>query len=98
MPEGMFIAPVIPDEKLNTMLDAQTYLENGGYRGPQETVLKPGVKVLIADKECAITLHRRTNEEKKLVIKEQGYLPRQEKMNINEEACEYCLECTRGTG
>ena len=42
MPEGMFIAPVIPDEKLNTMLDAQTYLENGGYRGPQETVLKPG--------------------------------------------------------
>jgi SPFH domain / Band 7 family len=42
MPEGMFIAPVIPDEKLNTMLDAQTYLEQGGFRGPQETVLKPG--------------------------------------------------------
>ena len=42
MPEGMFIAPVIPDEKLGTMLDAQAFLENGGYRGPQETVLKPG--------------------------------------------------------
>jgi SPFH domain / Band 7 family len=42
MPEGMFIAPVIPDEKLNTMLDAQTFIENGGFRGPQETVLKPG--------------------------------------------------------
>jgi SPFH domain / Band 7 family len=42
MPEGMFIAPVIPDDKLNTMLDAQAFLENGGFRGPQETVLKPG--------------------------------------------------------
>jgi hypothetical protein len=42
MPEGMFIAPVIPDDKLNTMLDAQAFLESGGFRGPQETVLKPG--------------------------------------------------------
>jgi hypothetical protein len=42
MPEGMFIAPVIPDDKLATMLDAQAFLEQGGYRGPQETVLKPG--------------------------------------------------------
>jgi hypothetical protein len=38
----MFIAPVIPDDKLATMLDAQAFLEQGGYRGPQETVLKPG--------------------------------------------------------
>lgn len=42
MPEGMFIAPVIPDDKLGAMLDAQTFIEQGGYRGPQETVLKPG--------------------------------------------------------
>ncbi len=42
MPEGMFIAPVISDEKLNTMLDAQVFLESGGFRGSQETVLKPG--------------------------------------------------------
>ncbi len=42
MPEGMFIVPVIPDDKLATMLDAQTFIEQGGYRGPQETVLKPG--------------------------------------------------------
>jgi hypothetical protein len=42
MPEGMFIAPVIPDGKLASMLDAQTYIEEGGFRGPQETVLKPG--------------------------------------------------------
>jgi hypothetical protein len=42
MPEGMFIAPVIPDDKLSTMLEAQAFLEQGGFRGPQETVLKPG--------------------------------------------------------
>ena len=42
MPEGMFIAPLIPDDKLATMLDAGTFIQEGGYRGPQETVLKPG--------------------------------------------------------
>lgn len=42
MPEGMFIAPVIPDDKLASMLDAETFIREGGYRGPQETVLKPG--------------------------------------------------------
>jgi indolepyruvate ferredoxin oxidoreductase len=56
------------------------------------------VKVLIADKECAITLHRRLSSEKKKVLTQQGYLPREEKINITPEVCEYCLECTRQTG
>ena len=42
MPEGMFIAPAIPDNEVAAMLDAGTFLDRGGYRGPQETVLKPG--------------------------------------------------------
>lgn len=42
MPEGMFIAPAIPDDKLAEMLEASNFLTKGGYRGPQETVLKPG--------------------------------------------------------
>jgi hypothetical protein len=46
MPEGMFIAPRIDDSRLAAMLDAQTFIEagaeGGGYRGPQEMVLKPG--------------------------------------------------------
>ncbi len=42
MPDGMYIAPAIPDEILPKMLDADYYLQNGGHRGPQETVLKPG--------------------------------------------------------
>lgn len=42
MPEGMYIAPAIPDDKIAAMLNAKTYLTEGGIRGPQETVLKPG--------------------------------------------------------
>jgi SPFH domain / Band 7 family len=42
MPDGMFMAPVIADDKLQSMFNAETFLTTGGYRGPQETVLKPG--------------------------------------------------------
>lgn len=43
MPDGMFIAPAIDDSRLGAMLVAENFLgEDGGYRGPQETVLKPG--------------------------------------------------------
>ena len=42
MPSGMYIAPSFPDDKTEGMLDAKTFLTSGGYKGPQETVLKPG--------------------------------------------------------
>lgn len=42
MPEGMFIAPPFADDKVAAMLDAETFLTSGGFKGPQETVLKPG--------------------------------------------------------
>jgi hypothetical protein len=43
MPEGMFIAPQIPDNRVAAMLEAENFLTaRDGYRGPQETVLKPG--------------------------------------------------------
>jgi len=42
MPSGMFMAPSIPDERVGDMLKAETFLSEGGLRGPQETVLKPG--------------------------------------------------------
>ncbi|MHA1189625.1 MAG: SPFH domain-containing protein [Alphaproteobacteria bacterium] len=42
MPSGMFIAPAIADDRIASMLNAQSFLSDGGYRGPQETVLKPG--------------------------------------------------------
>ncbi|HUG61811.1 MAG TPA: hypothetical protein VMP03_08190 [Methylomirabilota bacterium] len=42
MPDGMFMAPTIPDDQVAEMLSAETFLTEGGFRGPQETVLKPG--------------------------------------------------------
>jgi hypothetical protein len=42
MPAGMYIAPGFADDAVEQMLDAKHFLENGGFRGPQETVLKPG--------------------------------------------------------
>ena len=43
MPEGMFIAPAVADDDVPEMLDAPSFLSSGKYyKGPQETVLKPG--------------------------------------------------------
>lgn len=64
----------------------------------EDTILKPGVKVIIADKECGITFHRRRSREERLEIKKNGFLRRKTVINITPEVCEYCLECTKATG
>jgi indolepyruvate ferredoxin oxidoreductase len=64
----------------------------------EETVLRDGVKVIVADKECGITYNRRETREERRVIKEQGFLPEKLFVNINPDVCEYCLECTVATG
>jgi indolepyruvate ferredoxin oxidoreductase len=79
------------------------YRVNPGYREAyrtllEEVILKEGVKVVIADKECGITYQRRVRREKKRVIHDQGYLPEERFINITPEVCEFCLECTNATG
>lgn len=64
----------------------------------EETILADGVKIIIADKECGITFHRKAKSEERKVLKEVGYLPKKTHMNVATEVCEYCLECTNGTG
>ena len=64
----------------------------------EETILKPGVKILIADKECGITYHRRLRHEHQQTIKERGFLSVEKHINITPEVCEFCLECTNATG
>ncbi len=64
----------------------------------EETVLRPGVKILIADKECGITYHRRLRREHQQTIKERGFLSVEKHINITPEVCEFCLECTKATG
>ena len=58
----------------------------------------PGVKVVIADKECGITFHKRKRAERNRTIDRQGFIPREEFVNISQEVCENCRECTKNTG
>jgi indolepyruvate ferredoxin oxidoreductase len=66
-------------------------------RALETTILRDGVKVLIADKECGITLHRRLHKEERTEAKKHGFLPLKKHMNITPEVCENCLECTKAT-
>src|SRR6185312_14848701 len=63
----------------------------------EETILRDGVKVIIADKECGITYNRKVLKEERKIIKKYGYLPQKKHMNVTPEVCENCLECTKQT-
>lgn len=64
----------------------------------EKTILKSGVKIVIADKECAITYHRRLRREQRKTIANDGFLRYEKHINITPEVCEFCLECTTTTG
>ncbi|MDP7161871.1 MAG: glutamate synthase small subunit, partial [Phycisphaerae bacterium] len=64
----------------------------------EQTFLADGVKVIIADKECAITRIRRKRRAEQVVRRRLGYLPRWEHMNINQEICRFCLACAELAG
>ncbi|MDY6913785.1 MAG: FAD-dependent oxidoreductase, partial [Planctomycetota bacterium] len=64
----------------------------------EKTFLADGVKVIIAEKECAITRMRRKRRQERAVIRRRGYLPTREHMNINPEICRFCLACAEMTG
>ena len=64
----------------------------------RDTLLRDGVKIIIADKECGITYHRRERARQSALAKERGFLPVEKHINISEDVCEYCLECTQATG
>ncbi len=73
--------------------------QRAAYRTLLESaILKNGVKVVIADKECGITFHRRRNREERAEAREKGFVETKRYININTDVCEYCLECTRATG
>lgn len=64
----------------------------------EDALLKDGVKIIIADKECGITHQRRVKEKQQEIIQQVGFLPKESYINITPEVCEFCLECTRATG
>ncbi len=64
----------------------------------EKTILKSGVKIVIADKECAITYHRRIRRGQQQTIAKDGFLKHEKHINITHEVCEFCRECTTVTG
>jgi indolepyruvate ferredoxin oxidoreductase len=73
--------------------------QRANYRNLLEsTVLKNGVKVVVADKECGITFHRRRTRDERAEVRERGFVETKRYINVNVDACEHCLVCTRATG
>ena len=83
---GIEVVRTNPEDRVNY----KKYLE--------KTILKPGVKIVIADKECAITYHRRIRREQRKTVAKDGFLKYEKHINITPEVCEFCLECTTTTG
>ncbi|MDP6637165.1 MAG: glutamate synthase small subunit [Phycisphaerae bacterium] len=64
----------------------------------EDSFLAPGVKVIIADKECGITRQRRLRREQRQIVRDRGYLPKAQHVNVNAEICRFCLACAELTG
>jgi indolepyruvate ferredoxin oxidoreductase len=91
------IGAMIEDESVEVVRTNPAQRET--YRSLLEsTVLKNGVKVVVADKECGITFHRRRNREERAEVRAKGFVETKRFININADACEHCLVCTRATG
>src|SRR5690554_1336737 len=62
-----------------------------------ELVLRPGVKVIVSNKECGLTFHGRKKREEREIFKT-GTQKKREFYQINTLACEDCRECVEMTG
>lgn len=67
-------------------------------RTAEDFLMRPGLKVIIARKPCAIKAARIKKGALREVVKRTGYVPLEKRINITHEVCEDCLECTRKTG
>lgn len=63
----------------------------------EKTVLLDGVKVIVSEKECAITYHRKLRGSREKLFETKPWL-KEKKVEIDEEVCEFCMECTKATG
>ena len=55
----------------------------------EETILRDGVKVIVADKECGITYHRRESREEREEISERGFLREKRHVNVNPDVASF---------
>ena len=64
----------------------------------REMVLKKGTKVIISNKECALTFHGRKKAEERKLFNKNESIPVQKFYQINTDACEDCRACVEMTG
>ena len=64
----------------------------------EHTFLADGVKVVIAEKECGITRMRRKRRAERAIVRDKGFLPVWDHMNVNPDICRFCLACVELTG
>lgn len=64
----------------------------------RETVGKKGTKVIISNKECALTFHGRKKAEERKIFARNESIPTQKIYQINTDACEDCRACVEMTG
>ncbi|MBY0415575.1 MAG: 2-oxoacid:acceptor oxidoreductase family protein, partial [Bdellovibrionales bacterium] len=64
----------------------------------REMVVKKGTKVIISNKECALTFHGRKKASERKTFAVNGTIPIQSFYQINTDACEDCRACVEMTG
>ena len=64
----------------------------------REMILKKGTKVIISNKECALTFHGRKKAEDRKIFNKNESIPIQKFYQINTDACEDCRACVELTG
>jgi indolepyruvate ferredoxin oxidoreductase len=63
-----------------------------------ELMEKPGTKVVVSTKECALTFQSRLKKEERLQFQKNHVIPSKTFYQINTDACEDCRECVEMTG
>lgn len=61
-------------------------------------IKKPGVKVIVSNKECALTFHARRKAQERKLFNENRPLEKQSFFQINPWVCEDCRVCVTETG
>ncbi len=64
----------------------------------EQVFLADGIKIVIADKQCAIIRHRAGSAARQREYEERGFHRRQTHMNIASDVCDFCQACTTATG
>ena len=62
-----------------------------------KTIERPGVKVIVSNKECGLTFHGREKRRERALLKD-GVLQSKTFFQINSDLCENCHACVEMTG